>query len=89
MEIDTNLLGRPPHFDGSEASWPHLSFQIRAYLETMDSDVSDVLELVALATGDIPFACLTDDMKAASREVLYILAQLLKGPALPELRRAD
>ena len=89
MEIDSKLLGRPPLFDGSEAAWADWQFQTRAYFETLDSDVSDSLEMCELATGEIPFARLNDPAKAAARKVFYILAQLLKGPALLELRRVE
>ncbi len=64
-------------------------FRAGPYFETLDAVVSDSLEMCELATGEIPFARLNDPAKAAARNVSYILAQLLKGPALLEFRRVE
>ncbi len=54
MEIDAKLIRRPPHFDGNEAAWAEWAFQTRAYLEALDTDISDALDLVDAATGEVP-----------------------------------
>ncbi len=91
LDVDPRLVGRPPVFDGSEAAWQDWSFQTRAYLEVVDPHVAEALELIDnLAPADeVPFAQLNDGNKAAARKVYYILTQLLKGPALLELRRVE
>ena len=91
LDVDPRLIGKPPVFDGTEAAWPDWSFQTRAYLEVVDAQVADALELVdnLTPTDEVPFARLSDEKKAAARKVYYILTQLLKGPALLELRRVE
>ena len=91
LEVDPRLVGRPPVFDGSEAAWQDWSFQTRAYLEVVDANVAEALELIDnLAPADeVPFDQLSEGNKIAARKVYYILSQLLKGPALLELRRVQ
>ena len=89
LDVDARLLGRPQPFDGSEAAWQDWSVQTRADLEVIDPEVAEALELVDATTTEIPFARLSTASKGAARQVYYILTQLLKGPALLELRRVE
>ncbi len=91
LDVDPRLVGRPPVFDGSEAAWQDWVFQTRAYLEVVDPHVAEALELIDNLTpaDEVPFAQLNEGNKAAARKVYYILTQLLKGPALLELRRVE
>jgi hypothetical protein len=55
----------------------------------MDTNISDALDLVDAATGEIPLQRLSAQNKVAARRVFYILAQLPKGPAFLEFRRVE
>jgi hypothetical protein len=89
MEVHAKLIGRPSRFNGNEAAWADWLFQTRAYLEVMDTDISDALGLVDAATDEIQSQRLSAENKGAAHNVFYILAQLLRGPALLELRRVE
>jgi hypothetical protein len=86
MEVDAKLIGRPPHLDGNVAALADWVFQTRAYFEVLDTDISDALDRVDAAAGEIPFQRLSADNKAAACKVFDMLAQLLNGPALLEFR---
>ena len=63
-------------------------FQTRAYLEVLDRDVADSIDLVEANLGtELQLARFNQASKDAGRKVYFILSQLLRGPDLLELRR--
>ena len=89
QDYDSRLLGRPSTFDGTETSWGDWNFQTRAYLETLHPEMGDVLDLAESSGAALPLSSLTTENKALSRQIFYVLVNLLKGPATLELRRCE
>ena len=89
VDYDARLLGRPSTFDGSEVAWGDWNFQARAYLETLSPYMSDTLDLAEQSPDPLSLVRLTAEAKVASKQLFYVLANLLKGPAMLELRRCE
>ena len=76
LTVDPRLLGRSPPFDGNEAQWTEWVFQTRAYLEVLDRDVADSIDLVeANLQTELALARLNVASKDAGRKVYFILTQ--------------
>ena len=59
----------------------------RAYLDTLDRDMADLLDHAEFATMELDLAALSPPARALGQKVYYVLAMLLRGPALLLLRR--
>ena len=78
--MDARLLGKPPRFDGGESAWPDWSFQLRAYVETIDEEMGTHMDLVESQPDQILLQSkLSDTGKVNSKRLYYVLAMLLGG----------
>ena len=89
MEFDSKLLGKPQAFSGKDEEWADWSFTTRAYLDCLDESMSDALDLVTAGDRPLVLSAMSAPDPANSRKVYYILAQLLRGPPLLQLRQTE
>ena len=89
LDIDHRLLGRPSQFSGGEEAWSDWSFQTRAYFSTLDATLDELMEASEGRVQPLLLTALTAEQKSVSRKTYFVLAMLLKGPALLILKRCE
>eukprot|EP00971_Amphidinium_carterae_P352084 6492417-Amphidinium_carterae.2 len=80
--IDTRVLGKPDHFDGSTNAWKDWSTVLRAYSGAVNPELQRHMLRAETTEDAVDNLALSVDASSASQTLYYILIMLCKGSAL-------
>ena len=87
LGVDSRLLGRPSAYNGGETEWDDWAFQFRAYVDATEQNGGDLLEQTEARADIVDNDTLTEPARNFSVKLYFMLAMLLRGPALLDLKR--
>ena len=85
--VDTRILGRPERFDGKDSGWHDFKFEFENYMGAVNSTVVEMMEVAAKQQDPIPMNVMTEEQKAVSQQLFYVMAMLVRGTARRVVRK--
>ncbi len=83
LGIDTRTLGKPDHFDGSDAKWRDWCIVFKSYSALVNPKLRDAMEQAAQSTTPVTIILIQEpEIKEASSELYHLLINFTRGPAL-------
>ena len=89
LGVDTRTLGRPDHFEGTDAKWRDWAVVFRSYCALVDPLLTGLMQAAEVQPDPALRARLaTDQERDASTALYHLLLHLTKGPALDRVINA-
>ena len=84
--FEAKTFGRPKQFDGSESQWRDWSFRFIAYCAVIDSELGRLMLAAQDREEVVDPGALRAEHVGICHNLYYMLAMLLTGSALTEIR---
>ncbi len=84
--FEAKTFGRPKQFDGTEAQWRDWSFAFMAYCTVLDAELGRLMKAVHDREELVDPNTLRQEHVGFSHNLYYMLAMVLTGSALTEIR---